>query len=294
MPTGSRRATDRPRPPVSVVVPFRGDVAYAERCRAALARFELGPDDELIVADNTDTGVAVEPLGEVATVVRATGERSSYHARNAGAAAASAAWLLFVDADCVPTSGFVDRYFDPAPAERCGALGGGIVGLPGQDSLLARYARDRNFLHQSEGIHAKAGAAAATGNMLVRRAAFEELGGFAEGIRSGGDVDFCWRLQRCRWSLEFRPGALVEHRHRDTLPDFLATVGRYAAGSRWLNDRHPGSALRWPLVHGLIGTAWDIGGHLARGRVEPAAFRAIDGLGLVAHNVGYRLSNDVR
>ena len=32
--------------------------------------------------------------------------------------------------------------------------------------------------------------------MLVRRIAFHEIGGFAEGIRSGGDVDFSRRLQR--------------------------------------------------------------------------------------------------
>ena len=182
--------------------------------------------------------------------------------------------------------------FDPPPAERCGAVGGGIVGLADQESLLARYARDRNFLHQSEGMHAKAGAAAATGNMLVRRAAFEEFGGFAEGIRSGRRRRLLPAPAASRMVARVPPRALVEHRHRDTLPDFLATIARYAAGSRWLNDRHPGSAPRWPLVHGLIGTAWDVGGHLARGRLEPAAFRAIDGLGLVAHNVGYRASND--
>ena len=58
-----------------------------------------------------------------------------------------------------------------------------------------------------------------------------------------------------------------------------------------------GRTRRWydyDLPQGLIGTAWDVGGHIARGRLEPAAFRAIDGLGLVAHNVGYLASNGVR
>ena len=85
----------------------------------------------------------------------------------------------------------------------------------------------------------------------------------------------------------------MSHRHREDLVSFLAMIARYGAGSRWLNERHPGVAPHWPLVAGLLGSARDVAGHLARGRVEPAAFRALDGLGLVAHTVGYRASNRV-
>ncbi len=281
------------RPAVSVVVPFSGDEGYAVRARHALGRLELRDGDEVIVADNTAEGIAGPVLDGTARVVRAARERSSYHARNVGAEHTESDWIVFIDADCIPAPGLLDQYFEPAPGERCGAIGGGIVGLADQDSLLARYARNRNFLHQSEGMHSKAGAAAATGNLLVRRAAFDDVGGFAEGIRSGGDVDFCWRLQRSGWSLGYRPEALVEHRHRDSLAAFLRTIARYGAGSRWLNERHPGAAPRWPLVHGLIGAARDVGGHLVHGRLEPATFRAIDGLGLVAHNIGYRSANEI-
>ncbi len=279
------------RPAISTVVPFRGDEAYAAKARVALGRLELGPGDELIVADNTEAGIAGPVLGEIARVLRATGERSSYHARNVGAAAARADWLLFIDADCVPVADLLDRFSTEAVSPRCGAIAGAIVGLDGQSSLLARYTRSRNFHDQTEGLHGKARAAAATGNLLARRAAFEQVGGFAEGIRSGGDVDFCWRMQRAGWSLDYRPEALVEHRHREDLGSFLAMVARYGAGSRWLNERHPGSAPRWPLAGGLAGSARDIARHLLRGRIEPATFRAIDGLGLIAHNLGYQAGN---
>jgi GT2 family glycosyltransferase len=193
----------------------------------------------------------------------------------------------------VPAPDLLDRYFAEPIGEHCGALAGGIVGVTGQDSLLTRYARDRNFLDQAEGMHGSAGVAAATGNLLIRRRTFDQLGGFADAIRSSGDVDFCWRMRDAGWTLEQRPRALVQHHHREDLASFLSMIARYGAGSRWLNERHPGVAPRWPLVHGLAGTAWDIGGHLLRGRLEPAAFRALDGLGLVAHNVGYRASNAV-
>ncbi len=281
------------RPAVSVVVPLHGDAAYAQRAREALERLDLRPDDELIVADNTVAGVAASALGGLARVVHAAAEQSSYFARNAGAEVAAAQWLLFIDADCVPRPDLLDRYFTEPIGDRCGAVAGGIVGISGQDSLLARYARDRNFLDQAEGMHGSAGVAAATGNLLIRRATFDQLDGFADGIRSAGDVDFCWRMRDAGWTLEQRPEARVEHHHREDLAAFLSMIARYGAGSRWLNERHPGVAPRWPLVHGLVGTAWDVGSHLVRGRLEPAAFRALDGLGLVAHNVGYRASNEV-
>jgi GT2 family glycosyltransferase len=279
------------RPAVSVVVPLHGDKAYAQRTREAFSALELGLGDELIVADNTEDGIA-GTLRDLATVVHAPDEHSSYFARNSGAAAATREWLLFVDADCVPVPNLLDRYFAAPVNDDVGVIAGAIVGVEGQDSVLARYARDRNFLDQVDGMHSSSGAGAATGNLLVRRRAFEGVGGFARGIRSAGDVELCWRLQDAGWRLERCPDAIVEHRHRDDIASFLAMVARYGAGSSWLNERRPGSAPRWPLF-GLVGTGRDIAGHLVRGRFEPALFRAIDGLGLIAHNVGYRASNEV-
>jgi mycofactocin glycosyltransferase len=282
------------RPAVSVVVPLFGDREYARRCRTALAGLELRPGDELIVADNTPEGVAAAELARVATVVAAAGQRSSYFARNAGAAVASAEWLLFTDADCVPCPDLLDRYFAAPIPDGCGALAGGIVGVADQDSLLTRYARDRNFLDQAEGMHGKGGKAAATGNLLVRRTTFDELGGFADGIRSAGDVDFCWRMHEAGWTLEQRPEARVEHHHREDLASFLGMVARYGSGSRWLNERHPGVAPRWPLSPRELGrSAVDAVRHAAAGRSDQSVFRLIDALGLIAHNVGYRRSNEV-
>jgi GT2 family glycosyltransferase len=259
----------------------------------ALSALRLCPDDELIVADNTDEGVVARAAPGGVRVVRAARERSSYHARNAGAAAAAPAveWLLFIDADCVPDPRLVEAYFAAPIPPRCALVGGEILPDESQEALLARYARSRNFLSQTEGLHGKSGVAAATANLLVRRPAFDAVGGFTEGIRSGGDIDLCWRLRDAGWTLAYRPGARVVHRHRETLPGFLGQIARYGAGARWLDGRHPGSSPRWPLVPGLIGSARDVAANVTRRHVDEAVYRAIDGLGLIAHNIGYRLSN---
>jgi len=269
-------------------VPFRGDEEAAARLDASLGRLYLREGDEVIVADNSDL-LAVPTNGRT-RVVRAVGERSSYHARNAGSAVAAGDCLLFVDADCVPDPGLIEAYFTSKPDADVGALAGAVVSDPGQDAFLARYAADRNFLDQDDGLHT-AGDSAATANLMVRRTAFDAVGGFEEGIRSGGDVDLCRRLLASGWRIERRPTAAVTHLHRESLSDLLTSIARYGAGARWLNERYPGTAPRWPLVHGLVLCARDITVDLVHLRLERAAFRGVDALGMFAHVIGYSRSN---
>jgi mycofactocin glycosyltransferase len=277
-----------------VIVPFLGDERGALRLLAHLGALDTSADDELIVADNTEEGVAAPALGDAARVVRAAAERSSYHARNVGARAASGEWLLFCDADCAPARGLLDRYFEPPPCEREGLLAGAIADHPEHDSLLARYARSRNFYRGDQGLQGSDGGYAPTGNLMVRRAAFEAVDGFAEGIRSAGDVDLCWRVQAEGWLLSRRPAAVVAHRHRQDLRSFLAMLARYGAGASWLNRRYPGSSPRWPLSpYELVRSGFDAARHAVAGDRDEAAFRLVDALGLVAHNVGYRSTNEI-
>jgi GT2 family glycosyltransferase len=165
---------------------------------------------------------------------------------------------------------------------------------PEHDSLLARYTTARSFYAGREGLQGNDDDYAPTGNLLVRREAFEAAGGFVEGIRSAGDVDLCWRLQRDGWRMERRPAAVAAHRHREDLRSFLGMIARYGAGASWLNRRYPGTSPRWPLSPYELGrSAVDAVRHALGGRPEQAAYRLVDALGLVAHNVGYRQSNDV-
>ena len=286
-----------PSPGISVVVPFAGDAEDAKRLARSLAELELSESDELIVVDNSAEGCFREGPGF--RVVRAIRERSSYHARNAGAAASrkdtargsEGRWLVFTDSDCVPVPWLLEAYFAEPPADDVGALAGTVKSDPGQSHFLARYATDRGFLDQEGGLHT-AEDAAATANLAVRVAAFDEIGGFTEGIRSGGDVDLCRRLVGAGWRIERRADAVVTHLHRESLPDLMGSIARYAAGARWLNDRYPGSAPAWPLVPGLVHCGKDIAGNLAGRRFEQAAFRGVDALGMFAHAIGYRRSNE--
>ena len=226
------------RPPVSVIVPFYGDERAASATMAALREIELRESDELLVADNTPDGVLAARFEE--------GFRTALSASPTARAtrrprARANAWLLFTDADCRPQPDLLDAYFEPAPGERVGALAGEIVAADGGSPTLAqRYAADRRLLSSELFLAHPYKPMGVTANLLVRREAFDAVGGFAEGIRSGGDADLCWRLQDAGWSIEHRPRAVVGHEHRATVRALLRQSARTAAGTRWLEQRHPG------------------------------------------------------
>ena len=134
--------------------------------------------------------------------------------------------------------------------------------------------------------------AGVTANLMIRRAAFESLGGFHEGIRSGGDVELCWRLQEAGWSFEHRPTARVEHRHPDALAPMLRKTARHAAGRLWVNRRYAGAYERPRLLSPLIRSTGGALVWLARGKAELARFKLIDAAWHAADVGGYALGDN--
>ena len=225
-------------------MPFAGSRADAERALAALTGLDAGPGDELIVADNS----GVVPERDGVQIVLAAAEHSPSHARNIGAEHASRDWVLFLDADCLPEAGLIAHYFADAIDADIGALAGEVVAAVDGVSLASRYGATRSFLRQSAHLAHPYMPRAVAANLLVRRVAFEQVGGFFEGVRAAEDTDFSWRLQRAGWRLEARPRARVAHEYRTSIEALRRQWRGYAAGRAWLGRRYedfkPEPALR--------------------------------------------------
>lgn len=239
------------RPAVAVVMPFAGSGDQARSALGALGALTASSGDERWLADNSDavTDLGGAPAGSTGDgavrIVAAGGERSPAHARNAGAAAVGDGpeWILFVDADVVGPPDLIDRYFAGAPiGASVGAVAGGIVARPPGPGagLAARYGAHKNFLDPGAHLSHPFMPRAAAANLLVRRAAFAQLGGFVEGLRAAEDTDFCWRLQLAGWSLAACPDAAVEHAYRGSLAALRRQWRSYAAGRAWLARRYGG------------------------------------------------------
>ena len=293
-PTGREPGAERPA--VSVIVPLGGE----REARALIERLsviELRGGDEIFVVDNRPEGSPL-PESSAVRIVRANAERSSYYARNAGAEDASNDWLLFMDADCMPEPSLLDAYFRPPLEERCGVVAGRVIGAAAQPELLARWARSREHLSETHHTRVADGApypAGITGNLLVRREVWASLGGFQEGIRSAGDVEFCWRAQDAGWALEHRPEAVVEHRHLVRLRQLAAQSARHNAGRLWLRRRYPGSVNRPRVVRPLVRCAAGAAVWTIRGQFDRAAFKLIDAVSICGAAWGWYLGeNSVR
>jgi GT2 family glycosyltransferase len=226
------------RPAVDIVVPFAGSDAALDDLLTRLAAIERRRGDTLTVADNRPDS---RDRGE--HVIAAPAQQSSYHARNRGAARGSAPWILFIDADVDAAPDILDRYFDPAPSDDVGLLAGGVrdAPLPSEPTRAERYAVAAEQMSQTRTLRAGPWAYAQTANAAVRRAAFAQVGGFTEGIRSGGDADLCFRLRVAGWKLDPREDATVIHHNRADTRAFLRQKARHGAGAAWLNSVYPGS-----------------------------------------------------
>jgi GT2 family glycosyltransferase len=284
------------RPSVDVVVPFAGsEDELIELCRHLLSLKRQG-GDSLIVVDNRPSRQPDRMIDGV-RVIRAPDIQGSYYARNRGAEAGSAPWILFVDADVRVEVNLIDQYFATTPAERTAVLAGEIANEPadpsGRQPIAVRYADLAQLFAQRHTLD-NAFAYAMTANCMIRRDAFEGTGGFVENIRSGGDADICIRLRNSGWELESRPEARVTHVSRDTIRKLVRQSARHGSGAAWLERLYPGFS-----PAGRVPGAWGsrrVGAALLarmKGDRDRALVYFIDGVRSVAFDLGRRVANDI-
>ena len=257
-------------PPVTYVVPVRDDPAGLDATIAALTADDPG-SRIVVVDDGSDPPATVEADGDVVVLRRASAAGPGA-ARNEGWRAASTGIVVFLDAGCVPGSGWtgalLGHFADPSVA----AAAPRVVARadPGTPAWLAAYEARRSPLDLGDRpAPVRAGSAVPyvpTAALAVRRTALAQADGFDERLRFGEDVDLVWRLGKRGWRVRYEPASSVSHPARRTLPGLLRQRFQYGLSAAPLAQRHgrdvaplagsPWSAASWGLaVAGHTGAA---------------------------------------
>lgn len=210
--------TFRAHPPtdLAIVIPHFDDLARLRRCLTALAAQDCSGVD-VIVADNATPGGLGSLPSDFPWLRFVTEHRKgAAAARNAGAAATTAPWIAFLDADCVPARnwlakarGIADgkedvvtggriRVFDETPPPRSGAEAFETVFAFNQDGYITR----KGF--------------SVTANLVTARSTFTAVGPFVVGVSE--DLDWCHRATAAGYQLVYDPALCVSHPTRSDWP----------------------------------------------------------------------------
>ena len=201
-------ASRAPEPRVTVVVPAFNALGFLRQTIPALAdAIRRHGDAELVVADNgsaDDTIAWLAQHARTSRVLRMPGVTISA-LRNAGARAGTGTLIAFVDADClVPDDYLVSA--DAAMQDPAIAACGSRYLLPDSPHWVERVWQN---LHEQPGqsnvIYLPAG------NFVVRRTAFESVGGFREDLVTGEDADLGLRMTERGLITRSTPTVWVRH-----------------------------------------------------------------------------------
>lgn len=227
---------------VTVVIPVRDNVIGLKRLIASLRGLRV-----VVVDDGSQVPVCRDDLAAAhcceVEVLRHPEARGPAAARNTGLGACTTDFVAFLDSDVVPRRGWLEallgHFCDPTVA----LVAPRIVGMAAHDHLVARYEAIRSSLDlggcEAPVVPYGKVAYVPSAAIICRCSALRELGGFDEELRSGEDVDLCWRLVDAGSRLRYEPIALVAHDHRVALRDWVARKAFYGGSAAPLSARHP-------------------------------------------------------
>lgn len=247
--SADQRFSDGGWPQVSVIVPiYNGAVDLPDLGNCLFGQTYPYNRVEYLLVDNNsndDTAVQLKQLqiraqdaGIQVHLLSETDIQSSYAARNRGIRAATSEIFAFTDADCRPQSDWLVKLVSPFKDPTVGLVIGEIAALKG-DSLLEHYAEYRQMMTQRYTYTHPFYPYGQTANLAVRQAAFAQAGLFRPYLTTGGDADFCWRVQMATdCQVVFAQDAIIRHRHRSTLADLASQWRRYGRSNCYLHELH--------------------------------------------------------
>lgn len=200
-------------PSVAVIVPVFNERARLPKLLHALRTQNYPPEKmEVLFVDNGSTDGSVAYLkGAQERVFQSQPHRDADSARNFGWRSCQADLIAFTDADCTPEPDWLMRLVLGMHEEGAKCAAGKVL-MNGPFHSMWQIYEAEVFLNHARSIAERG--VAFTANLIVQRSWLENLGGFPEGLRSGGDYYFTKESTACGHIPVYFADAVVLHPNR--------------------------------------------------------------------------------
>ena len=192
---------------MSFVIPVRNDVQRLRRCLTSIVSNDYPRAlVEVIVIDNESvdgSGRAAREFGAI--VLRAPGSCVA-ELRNRGARAALGSLIAFVDADHEIDSGWITAAVAVLSDPGVAATGYAYLADPRANWVQQQYDGLRERPEQRQDVEW-----IGSGNLAVKRQAFDRVGGFNTTLTACEDVDLCNRLRLAKHRIVAEPALRSVH-----------------------------------------------------------------------------------
>jgi len=248
---------------VSILIPFRDHVEMTEECVAAIRKYTRDVEYEIVLLDNWSTSAEAEVFTAAQAnlprtrVVRIVEPFNFSRINNIGVQAARHEFLLFLNNDVIVSEpNWLRTMLDECLVnDRAGAVGakllypdgtvqhaGVVLGVGGVADHAFRAIPGQAPGYVMRAMAAQEVSAVTAACMLVRRTAFDAVGGFDETelTVAFNDVDLCVKLTGAGWEIIFVPDAVAEHRESTSRGDDFddTKIARFMFENEVMRQRH--------------------------------------------------------
>lgn len=231
-------------PAVAVVIPAYNAARTIGDTLRALQQQKIAERPEIIVVDNGSSDDTARVAGEHGARVLTESRRGPSAARNRGLYATTAHVVAHLDADTVPSRRWLAELSAPFADMATVIVAGNTQCYP-PATAAERYVAAAGLYDTPRAIGRTPFPFVPSLNMAVRREAALAIGGWAEDMPTGEDVDFSHRILKAyAATIVYAPGALLYHRTRSDRDALRRQAWTYGEGAAQLYLRYP-EELRW-------------------------------------------------
>lgn len=230
----TRSPRDQTTDPIkaSVIIPTYNAAETIVDCLESILPQAGDCNAEVLIIDSSDDGTRdiVQNVFPDVSVLALPKKTASAVSRNLGARVAKANVLVFIDADCIPRDGWLNKILQSDFGELKAV--GGSIGVYDRRNLLGLQLYFLEFSESLPHSERRFVERLPSCNLACQKEAFKRVGGFPVEYEASHDMVLTWRLSRLG-RLLFEPSARVDHVNKRG----LRLVYKYAYGLGYWSGR---------------------------------------------------------